>query len=150
MGAIATAIAIAERGWSCISGPNHGQYPQDGGDGQNVHNLPPGKGLVDQFLNLTWRSTTLAKQNRVRRVPLLHIITYYYTLLVTLIRAERFQLDFIAEGDVCTLYVNGFFLAIYFDGYGEKMLQPTIPDIVLAQHKPSHPWRASEDKSSRL
>ena len=32
--------------------------------------------------------------------------------------AGGFQLDFIAEGDVGALDVNGFFLAIYFDGHG--------------------------------
>ena len=52
-----------------------------------------------------------------------------------------------AEGDVGTLNVNGFFLAIYFDGHSEKKLQQAIiPDIVLVQHKPFHTWRASEDK----
>ena len=84
---------------------------------------------------------TLAKQNRVRRVPLLQVITYYSILIC----ARGFQLDFIAEGDVGTLHIYGFFLAIHFDGHGEKKLQPTILDIVWAQH-----WRASEDKVSRL
>ena len=77
----------------------------------------------------------LVKQNRVRRVPLLHIITYHYTL----IRARRFQLDFIAEGDVGTLNVDGFFLAIYFDGHAEKMLQLSArsqkSDVSLTQHR---------------
>ena len=39
MGAISTAISIAERDGPRISCPNHGQSPQDGGDGQNVDNL---------------------------------------------------------------------------------------------------------------
>ena len=59
---------------------------------------------------------------------------------------EGFKLDFIAEGYVGTLDVNGFFLIIYFDGHGEKKLQTTIPDIIWVQHKPFDPWWASEDK----
>ena len=47
--ALATAIAIAERDGPRISGPNHGQSPEDGGDGQNIHSLLPRKGLVVQF-----------------------------------------------------------------------------------------------------
>ena len=69
-------------------------------------------------------------------------MTYYYIL----IHAEGFQLDFIAEGDVGTLDVNGFFQAIYFDRHGEKKFQPTIPVIVLAQHKSFYPRRESEDE----
>ena len=72
---------------------------------------------------------TLFNQNRVSPISLLHIITYYYIL----IRAGGFQLDFIAEGDVDALDVNGLFLAIYFDGHGEKKFQLAIPDIVSAQ-----------------
>ena len=57
-----------------------------------------------------------------------------------------FQLDFIAEGDIGTLEVNRLVLAINLDRHSEKELQPTVPDIVLAQHKAFHPWRASEDE----
>ena len=49
MGAIATAVAIAERDGSRITGPYHWQSPEDGGDGQNVHSFPSMKSLVDQF-----------------------------------------------------------------------------------------------------
>ena len=49
IGAIATAGAIAERDGSYISSQNHWQTPEDGGDGQNVHNLLSQKSLVDQF-----------------------------------------------------------------------------------------------------
>ena len=49
MGAIVTAVAIAERDGPRISRPNHGQSPEDGGDGKNVHKLLPQKGLVIQF-----------------------------------------------------------------------------------------------------
>ena len=60
--------------------------------------------------------------------------------------AKTYTTSFIAEGDVGALDVNGFFLAIYFDGHGEKKFQLAIPDIVQAQHKPFYPRRASEDK----
>ena len=76
------------------------------------------------------------------------VATHYY-ILYTLIRTGGFQLDFIAKGDVGTLDVNGFFLGNpghLFDGYGEKKLQLTILNMVWAQHKPFHPWRASEEK----
>ena len=49
MGAIATAVATAERDGPRISGQSHRQSPEDGGDGQNIHNLFPRKGLVDKF-----------------------------------------------------------------------------------------------------
>ena len=49
MSFIATAVAIAERDGPCIAGPNHRQSSEDGGDGQDVHNLLPRKGLIDQF-----------------------------------------------------------------------------------------------------
>ena len=49
MGAVAAAVAIAERDSTRITGPNHRQPPQDGGDGQDVNNLLPRKGLVDQL-----------------------------------------------------------------------------------------------------
>ena len=49
MGAIVTAVAIDERDGPRICGLNHGQSPEDGSDGQNVHNLIPWKDLVDQF-----------------------------------------------------------------------------------------------------
>ena len=49
MGSIAAAVAIAERYGPCIAGPNHRQSSEDGGDGQDVHNLLPRKGLIDQF-----------------------------------------------------------------------------------------------------
>ena len=52
-----------------------------------------------------------------------------------------------AERDKGTLNVDRFFLAIYFDGHGEEKFQPTIPDIVQAQHKPFYPRRASEDEA---
>jgi hypothetical protein len=45
-----------------------------------------------------------------------------------------YHIDFIAEGDVLTLHINGLFLAVYFDGHGKTKLQPTIPDIVRIQH----------------
>ena len=73
---------------------------------------------------------------------LVHITTYYYALIHT----RRLKPYFIAEGDVGTLDVNCIFLAVYFDGYGEKKFQTAIPDIVRAQHKAFHPWRACEDK----
>ena len=143
MGAIATAVAIAERDGPRISRLKHWQSPEDGSDGQNVHNSP--EGSRRSVLSRIWRSTTLAKQNRVRRVRLLHGITYYYTS----IRARGFQLDFIAEGDVCTLNVNGFFLANYFDGHGEKKLQLIIPDTVrLSTIRPT-PGGRVKTKSSR-
>ena len=41
-----------------------------------------------------------------------------------------------AEVEVGTLDVNVFFLAIYFDGYGEKKVQPTIPGPGSAQTVP--------------
>jgi hypothetical protein len=76
MGSIATAVAIAKRDGPCITGqklaPNHRQSSEDGGDGQDAHNLLPWKGLIDQFWAalgaLAYVSTTLATQNRVRRV----------------------------------------------------------------------------------
>ena len=49
MGAVAAAVAIAERDSTLITGPNHRQPPQDGGDGQDVNDLLPRKGLVDQL-----------------------------------------------------------------------------------------------------
>ena len=49
VGAVATAIAIAEWDGPCISCPNHGQSPEDRSDGQHVQDLFPLEGLVDQF-----------------------------------------------------------------------------------------------------
>jgi hypothetical protein len=49
MSSVGTAIAIAEQYGSSISSPNNRQSPEDGGDGQNIYNLLPRKGLVDQF-----------------------------------------------------------------------------------------------------
>ena len=48
MGAISTAVAVAERDCPRVSGPNYGQSPEDIGDWQNVHNFLPLKGLVDE------------------------------------------------------------------------------------------------------
>ena len=48
MGSIATAVAIAERDCSSVSSPNNRQSSENGGDGQNVYNLLPRKGLIDQ------------------------------------------------------------------------------------------------------
>ena len=42
-------VTIAERDGPRVSSPNHRQSPEDGGDWQNIHNLLPRKGLVDQF-----------------------------------------------------------------------------------------------------
>ena len=41
MGAISTAVTIAERDGPRISCPNYGQSPEDGGDWQHVHNFLP-------------------------------------------------------------------------------------------------------------
>ena len=49
MGAISTAVSIAERDGPRISCLNYGQSPEDGGDWQHVHNFLPRKGLVYQF-----------------------------------------------------------------------------------------------------
>ena len=49
MGPVAAAVAIPERDGPCISCQNHRQSPKDRGDGQNVHDLLPRKGLVDQL-----------------------------------------------------------------------------------------------------
>ena len=49
MGAISTAVAVAEQDGPRVSGPNYRQSPEDIGDWQNVHNFFPRKGLVDEF-----------------------------------------------------------------------------------------------------
>ena len=49
MCAISTAVTIAERDDPRVSSPNHRQSPEDRGDWQNIRNLLPRKGLVDQF-----------------------------------------------------------------------------------------------------
>jgi hypothetical protein len=49
MSSVGTANAIAEEYGSSISSQNHRQSPEDGGDGQNMYNLLPLKGPVDQF-----------------------------------------------------------------------------------------------------
>jgi hypothetical protein len=75
MGAIATSVAIAERNGPRISSPNHWQSPQDGGYGQNVHNLLPRKCLVDQF-RATLGDPRLWQRVRDHQMfMLLHIIT---------------------------------------------------------------------------
>ena len=111
MGAIATAVAIAERDGPRISGPNHGQSLEDGGDGQNVYNFFSRKGLVYQF-----RATFGDPRLWPRKIGSDVYITTHYNVLMhinsNLTRAIGFQLDFIAEGDVGTLDIHGFFLAI--------------------------------------
>ena len=139
MSSVGTAIAIAERYGSSISSPNHRQSPEDGGDGQNIYNLLLQMGLIDQFWAALgdpqlWLGKLMS--------DVLDICTYYYTWK----HAWWFQLDFITEGNICTLHVNRFFLAIYCDRHGKEKLQPTISDIVSIQHKFLHPWRTSEDK----
>ena len=49
MGAVATAIAIAELDGTIITCPHYRQPPKDGGDGQDINNLLPRKSLIDQL-----------------------------------------------------------------------------------------------------
>ena len=73
MGAVAAAVAIAERDSTRITGPNHRQPPQDGGDGQDVNDLLPRKGLVDQLEpHLVIHASDPAKKEQV-----CFVIAYY-------------------------------------------------------------------------
>ena len=81
MGAISTAVAIAERDGPRISCPDYGQSPEDGGDWQHVHNFLPRKGLVYQF-GAALGDPRLC-QIKIGSVwfcyyTLIHIITHYY------------------------------------------------------------------------
>ena len=81
MGAISTAVSIAERDGPLISCPNYGQSPEDGGDWQHVHNFLPRKGLVYQF-GAALGDPRLC-QMKIGSVwfyyyTLIHIITHYY------------------------------------------------------------------------
>ena len=49
MGAISTAVAVAEWDGPSVSCQNYRQSPEDIGDWQNIHSFLPLKGLVDEF-----------------------------------------------------------------------------------------------------
>ena len=76
MGAISTAVAIAERYGPHISCPNYGQSPEDhdGGDWQHVHNFLPRKGLVYQF-------GAALGDPRLCQIKIRSVWVCYYTLL---------------------------------------------------------------------
>ena len=81
MGAITTTFAIAERDGPRISGPNHGQSLEDGGDGQNVHNLLHRKGLVGQFWAALGDPRLLSSKlgsDMFRYYIWLHVNAYWY------------------------------------------------------------------------
>ena len=69
-----------------------------------------------------WWSTTLLTATGIL---LLTIMVYYYTLCLELNRLD---------------------LSINMDGSSDTKLEPTIPHLVLAQHKSFYPGRASEDE----
>ena len=111
MGTIATAVVIAEGNGPRISWPKTparttGSLPRMEVTGKTYRTSFPGEVSYISFeQQLAIHDSGQAKQGHFL---LLHITTYYYALIHT----GRLQTYFIAEGDVGTLDVNFFFLAV--------------------------------------
>ena len=79
MGAVAAAIAIAERDGTSITCPHYRQPPKDGGDGHNINNLLLRKSLALSRSSHLHRRFELDNEIIIRcYVTLCNILTHYY------------------------------------------------------------------------
>ena len=86
--------------------------------------------------------SAIAEQVQHNLNTLSSIITYFCLLLGT----RGVQLNLIAEGNIGALEVDRLILAVDLDRNGEEEFQPTVPDVVRAQHKAFHPGLAREQE----
>jgi len=61
-----------------------------------------------------------------------------------LLRTRGVQLNLVAECNIGALEVDRLILAVHLNRNGEEKFQPTVPDVVLVQHKAFNPGRARE------
>ena len=78
MGPVVASTAIAEQDGARITSPNHRQPPQDWGVGQDVNELLPRKGLVNQLQATLGDPRLCFTATGIMR----HYVTSYYDLLL--------------------------------------------------------------------